>query len=789
MHPLSINEIIKISIKKSYGYAIILASICSGTVFFILFCYQSSVLNSLIKDQISMFIESSITSFDTYSVQRNITQLCDSLKKSQHTYVSISIKDARGLNIAAENRNEKIPQWLFLDKSFKFLGRSGDPYEVKISIFPLQPFLILSLILMINFILSASWINHILNIIQIKMKNATFDLASLVDQLGTLGNLIETGEDTSTFKITPMKSNIKETILIRDAIQIFLNKIVDYKNNLVMTQEKMIALEKTSAVSLAIAQVTQMLAHDVRKPFTMLKVGIEYLKSIAHHPHKFRQKINLMILEVNKALTSVDGILEDVMEIGAPQRELTLEQIMPEEIIESTLHEIFSVYPQAQVEFFYDFQHESMIKIHVQKVRRIFTNILANALQAVNYNGSIWFKTEIKDDFIQFTLGNDRSFIPLEIIPKLFDSFFTSDKKGGTGLGLAIAQKVVNAHGGKIWCESVKNDIFPLGKVEFFFTLPLDTPSKIAATTTLPRYSTDITQSLNRFDVSEEFNNKNLRIPTLQAELVNKIVDVIRTGTTLKILIIDDEHVYRDALAEWIKEVDTLHEKCRIFHAENSPEGIDLIRKNKIDLIITDIDFGSNFINGLELVKVFRDELEFKGTIIVHSNRIQSSDFQNAFRQGANGFLPKPMAKGQLLKLILQTCQNIRSEIADSTVKSDKVEDLKEIAHIEDDIFYREFWQKQFGHIYRLHQFKDPSDFTLKISQDRDFLSKLSLIVTDFYFDGSDMTGIDIGTLTKSLRPELPVYLSSNGKFKKENIKGVIDQIIPKEFSSQNLFA
>jgi signal transduction histidine kinase len=106
----------------------------------------------------------------------------------------------------------------------------------------------------------------------------------------------------------------------------------------------------------------------------------------------------------------------------------------------------------------------------------VISNIVGNAYQALKMNGKIWIRTrEVFADekpFVEITIGNNGPQIATSDLPKLFDSFFTRGKDGGTGLGLAIAQKVVNAHGGKIWCESGASNDFPGGYVEFKFTLP-----------------------------------------------------------------------------------------------------------------------------------------------------------------------------------------------------------------------------------------------------------------------------------------------------------------------------
>ena len=118
----------------------------------------------------------------------------------------------------------------------------------------------------------------------------------------------------------------------------------------------------------------------------------------------------------------------------------------------------------------FDLKHSHMILVEPHKVRRVFSNILSNAVQAVGRGGHIWFNTKEDGKQIVFCIGNSNSFISNEDHSRLFEAFFTKNKKGGTGLGLAIAQKVVQAHGGEIWCKSSLEKM----TVEFFFSLPIE---------------------------------------------------------------------------------------------------------------------------------------------------------------------------------------------------------------------------------------------------------------------------------------------------------------------------
>ena len=222
----------------------------------------------------------------------------------------------------------------------------------------------------------------------------------------------------------------------------------------------------------AIASVSQMLAHDVRKPFSLLRIAIGML-SKAENMDQVRNILTKLTPEIDKAVTSVTGLISDVMEAGSATANLILEARAPESLIETTLRDISPIHPQKDVIISYDLQHRSRIRIDPIKMERAFSNIIGNALQAMNYRGNLWFRTREVDQMIEFTIGNSGSFIPEEYRRKVFDAFFTREKKGGTGLGLAIAHKMVTAHGGKIFCHAEMSENYPDGMVEFTLTLPI----------------------------------------------------------------------------------------------------------------------------------------------------------------------------------------------------------------------------------------------------------------------------------------------------------------------------
>jgi signal transduction histidine kinase len=103
------------------------------------------------------------------------------------------------------------------------------------------------------------------------------------------------------------------------------------------------------------------------------------------------------------------------------------------------------------------------------QLAQVFTNLIANACDAIPGQGTIHVTTARSGDTVTVNIRDDGIGIPPEAIPHLFDPFYTTKDVGhGTGLGLAITQSVVTAHGGYIAVRSVPGQ----GTV-FEVTLPI----------------------------------------------------------------------------------------------------------------------------------------------------------------------------------------------------------------------------------------------------------------------------------------------------------------------------
>lgn len=117
-----------------------------------------------------------------------------------------------------------------------------------------------------------------------------------------------------------------------------------------------------------------------------------------------------------------------------------------------------------------------------QQVQQVLLNLLNNALQAMAGRSPMRLRVTVAgaDDRLAIRVTDNGSGIPPEVLPRVFDPFF-STKPEGTGLGLSVSYAIARAHGGDLVAESV-----PGAGTTFSLYLPIaPRPAREAARTAL----------------------------------------------------------------------------------------------------------------------------------------------------------------------------------------------------------------------------------------------------------------------------------------------------------------
>jgi signal transduction histidine kinase len=113
------------------------------------------------------------------------------------------------------------------------------------------------------------------------------------------------------------------------------------------------------------------------------------------------------------------------------------------------------------------------VPAHPAELNQVWTNLIDNAVQAMNGVGTLTLRTYRENDHVVVSVGDTGPGVPEALRKRVFEPFFTTKPVGeGTGLGLDISYRiVVNGHGGDISLSSQPGD------TRFMVRLPVVEPS------------------------------------------------------------------------------------------------------------------------------------------------------------------------------------------------------------------------------------------------------------------------------------------------------------------------
>jgi signal transduction histidine kinase len=94
-------------------------------------------------------------------------------------------------------------------------------------------------------------------------------------------------------------------------------------------------------------------------------------------------------------------------------------------------------------------------EIDPQKLEQILVNLILNAADAMNSEGSLRLRAEIMGPYVHLAVTDEGPGISAGAQERIFEPFFTTKIEGeGTGLGLAISRHIAVSHAGDVYVES-----------------------------------------------------------------------------------------------------------------------------------------------------------------------------------------------------------------------------------------------------------------------------------------------------------------------------------------------
>ncbi len=210
------------------------------------------------------------------------------------------------------------------------------------------------------------------------------------------------------------------------------------------------ALAKSQRLA-AIGETSAMVGHDLRNPLQGI-AGVVYLakRNLESRKTTDRKAVTELLDTIQEQITYMDKIVSDLQDYARPLVPKLTETDLPN-LIRQTLSAIkvpAAVKVSVEVE-----KAAQNVMIDPTLMRRTFTNLAINAIQAMPKRGKLTVRARSKGDSIVMTVEDTGVGIPKKNLAKLFSPFFTTKAKG-QGLGLAVCKRLVEAQGGTITVKS-----------------------------------------------------------------------------------------------------------------------------------------------------------------------------------------------------------------------------------------------------------------------------------------------------------------------------------------------
>jgi signal transduction histidine kinase len=223
------------------------------------------------------------------------------------------------------------------------------------------------------------------------------------------------------------------------------------------------------------------IAHELKNPLA----GIEVMAGLLRRQVPDSKDAQSLLADILSEAKLANAIVVEMLEFVRPVR-LQVERTDLAEVIQQSVTMAESKVPRRDVAVAVTVQPAlPMIESDHHQLSQVFTNLIANAFEALDGRGRITISvvtTTIEADpafagihpptpAVLIEVADDGPGVPADLTDRIFNPFFTT-KVTGTGLGLAIVRKIVDAHDGRIDVSSS-----PETGTKFRVTLPVTSAS------------------------------------------------------------------------------------------------------------------------------------------------------------------------------------------------------------------------------------------------------------------------------------------------------------------------
>lgn len=359
-------------------------------------------------------------------------------------------------------------------------------------------------------------------------------------------------------------------------------------------------------------------SHDLRTPLSLILATIDHLKE-----NGIEQKSYTILKNNSSRLLNLVNELLDSKNITSNKIQNTEVKVDINELIDNICAD-FEKYTQdnnIDLKIFLDEDLPNPVTIDKNHIEKILINIIDNSIKNVKDNPIIEIKTfkdrneytpvyknshkiisEKSKNHFSILIRDNGIGIPKDILSKIFTQYYRNKKfnKTGNGIGLAIVKELVLANNGNIEIFSEENK-----GTDFLLSFPLKT---------------------------NDHEDKNIKIQKTNKPITKEIY----SRNKEQILIVEDNDDLRMLIADFLRS------KYNVLEAQNGKIALDILMKEEIDLIISDIMMPE--MDGISLLQAVKSNIEYSHIpFILLTAKTETDSKIEAISAGADIYFEKPI--------------------------------------------------------------------------------------------------------------------------------------------------
>ncbi len=221
-------------------------------------------------------------------------------------------------------------------------------------------------------------------------------------------------------------------------------------------QERLVRTEKLATVGRLGAGV----AHELNNPLGIILMNVQRLAQKMAEEHaktsgwKSYQRAIERIKEASLRSQRIINNLLDFSRISPPE----FTPVNVNRVLDETFPLVEHQVSLENIKIIKKYDpHSPKVLSDSSQLKQVFINLILNAQQAMPQGGKLYIATKKKKDSIEVKFRDTGCGIPKEDIGKVFDPFFTSDKKG-IGMGLFVSHGIIEKHRGSIGIKSKEGE-------------------------------------------------------------------------------------------------------------------------------------------------------------------------------------------------------------------------------------------------------------------------------------------------------------------------------------------